>query len=184
MARTISKEERLEIEAMARSLVNFAVEALSIFETKLLAVPDIKEEIEGDTYYHRTHYAGLVDEAGRVNFYDGRIRVVNPRGKEVALFEAADYLEHIAERVVPWSYLKIPYLKNVGWRGMTDGEESGVYRVNACTVLKQRFSWRMIRRLPARTSAQFLPKRHPPGSEWLKRPEALYITTTRPIPAA
>jgi F420-non-reducing hydrogenase large subunit len=135
MARAISKEEQSEIEEMARSVVDFAVEALSIFETKLLSIPEIREEIEGDTYCHRTHYAGLVDEEGRVNFYDGRVRVVDPQGKEVAMFEAADYLEHIAERVVPWSYLKIPYLKNIGWRGMTEGETSGVYRVNSLARL-------------------------------------------------
>jgi F420-non-reducing hydrogenase large subunit len=135
MARSISADEQTEIVTMARSLVDFAAEALSIFERKLLTDPALKEEIEGDTYYHRTHYAGLVDEAGRVNFYDGRIRVVDPQGKEVALFDAADYLNHIAERVVPWSYLKIPYLKNVGWQGITDGEASGVYRVNSLARL-------------------------------------------------
>jgi F420-non-reducing hydrogenase large subunit len=135
MARSISADEQTEIATMARSLVDFAAEALSIFERKLLTDPALKEEIEGDTYYHRTHYAGLVDEAGRVNFYDGRIRVVDPQGKEVALFDAADYLDHIAERVVPWSYLKIPYLKNVGWQGITDGEASGVYRVNSLARL-------------------------------------------------
>jgi F420-non-reducing hydrogenase large subunit len=135
MARVITESERAEIENMACSMVEFSVEALSIFERNLLADPSIKDAIEGDTYYHRTHYAGLVDEDGHVNFYDGRIRVVDPQGKEVALFEAADYLEHIAERVVPWSYLKIPYLKNVGWKGMTDGDASGVYRVNSLARL-------------------------------------------------
>jgi F420-non-reducing hydrogenase large subunit len=29
--------------------------------------------------------------------------------------------------VEPWSYLKFPYLKAVGWNGFTDGEDSGVY---------------------------------------------------------
>ena len=135
MARVITEDERTEIESMARSLVDFSVEALSIFEKNLLADASIKDAIEGDTYYHRTHYAGLVDEAGHVNFYDGRIRVVDPLGKEIALFDAAEYTEHIAERVVPWSYLKIPYLKNVGWQGMTDGETSGVYRVNSLARL-------------------------------------------------
>jgi F420-non-reducing hydrogenase large subunit len=135
MARSISADEQTEIVTMARSLVDFAAEALSIFERKLLTDPALKNEIEGDTYYHRTHYAGLVDEAGQVNFYDGRVRVVDPQGKEVALFDAADYLNHIAERVVPWSYLKIPYLKNVGWQGITDGEASGVYRVNSLARL-------------------------------------------------
>ena len=39
-----------------------------------------------------------------------------------------DYLNHIAEHVEPWSYLKFPYLKAVGWKGFVDGKDSGVYR--------------------------------------------------------
>jgi F420-non-reducing hydrogenase large subunit len=135
MARAVSAEEQTEIVGMARRLVEFASDALSIFEKKLLADPSVKDQIEGDTYYHRTHYAGMVDDNGLVNFYDGRIRIVDPQGREIALFEAADYLRHIAERVVPWSYLKIPYLKNVGWKGITDGAESGIYRVNSLARL-------------------------------------------------
>ena len=26
----------------------------------------------------------------------------------------------------PWTYLKFPYLKKVGWKGFVDGEDSGV----------------------------------------------------------
>jgi len=66
-----------------------------------------------------------------VDFYDGRVRVIEPDGSELACFEAADYLEHIAERVLPWSYLKFPYLKAKGWAGLTDGPDSGLYRVNS-----------------------------------------------------
>jgi F420-non-reducing hydrogenase large subunit len=33
----------------------------------------------------------------------------------------------IAERVEPWTYLKFPYLKKVGWKGLVDGKDSGVY---------------------------------------------------------
>jgi F420-non-reducing hydrogenase large subunit len=29
--------------------------------------------------------------------------------------------------VEPWTYLKFPYLKKVGWKGFVDGEDSGVY---------------------------------------------------------
>jgi F420-non-reducing hydrogenase large subunit len=135
MARSISEEERAEIERMADSLVEFAEESLALFENSVLGDSKNAEVIAGDTYYHETHYAGLVDEKGCVNFYDGRVRAVDPSGTEVALFDAADYLEHIAERVVPWSYLKLPYLKNVGWDGMTDGMSSGVYRVNSLARL-------------------------------------------------
>ena len=30
--------------------------------------------------------------------------------------------------VEPWSYLKFPYLKKIGWKGFVDGPESGVYK--------------------------------------------------------
>jgi F420-non-reducing hydrogenase large subunit len=135
MARPIVEEERAEIETMAQSMAAFAERSVELFEDQVLGDPAHAEVIGGDTYRHETHYAGLVDDAGRVNFYDGRVRVVDPSGGEVALFEAADYLEHIAERVEPWSYLKLPYLKNVGWQGMTDGPHSGVYRVNSLARL-------------------------------------------------
>jgi F420-non-reducing hydrogenase large subunit len=72
---------------------------------------------------------GLVDENNKVNFYDGHIRVVDPNGKEFARFKAQEYLDHIREHVEPWTYAKFSYLKNVGWKGFIDGEESGVFRV-------------------------------------------------------
>ncbi|HOX29117.1 MAG TPA: nickel-dependent hydrogenase large subunit, partial [bacterium] len=64
-----------------------------------------------------------------VNFYDGHIRVVDPDGKEFARFHPRDYMDHIEEIVLPWTYLKFPYLKKVGWKGIVDGKESGLYRV-------------------------------------------------------
>jgi F420-non-reducing hydrogenase large subunit len=135
MAKPLSESERDEIETMAKSLVELAEEALALFENEVLGNPANADTIASDTYYHETHYAGLVDEQGRVNFYDGRVRVIDPQGKEVALFDPTDYLDHLAEQVVPWSYLKLPYLKNVGWKGLTDGEDSGVYRVNSLARL-------------------------------------------------
>jgi F420-non-reducing hydrogenase large subunit len=72
---------------------------------------------------------GLIDENNKVNFYDGRIRVVDPNGKEFLKFEPKDYLAHIGEHVEPWTYAKFPYLKKVGYKGMVDGKDSGVYRV-------------------------------------------------------
>jgi F420-non-reducing hydrogenase large subunit len=72
---------------------------------------------------------GLVDANNKVNFYEGDIRVVDEAGKEFAKFKPADYTEHIAEHVEPWSYLKFPYLKKVGWKGFVEGRDSGIYRV-------------------------------------------------------
>jgi F420-non-reducing hydrogenase large subunit len=69
----------------------------------------------------------MVDENNHINFYDGMIRVVDPDGKEFTKYHAKDYRDHIAERVEPYSYLKFPYLKNVGWKGFVDGKDSGLY---------------------------------------------------------
>jgi F420-non-reducing hydrogenase large subunit len=70
---------------------------------------------------------GTVDEKNRVNFYDGNIRIVNPEGREVAKYSDVDYQEYIEEQVEPWTYLKFPYLKKIGWKGLVEGKESGVY---------------------------------------------------------
>ncbi|MEZ4812618.1 MAG: hypothetical protein R2883_03885 [Caldisericia bacterium] len=81
-----------------------------------------------DLYYHDSYHMGLVDENNKMNFYDGKVRVIDQKGKEFAKFAAADYLDHIAEQPLPWSYLKFPYLKQVGWKGLVDGPESGLSR--------------------------------------------------------
>ncbi|MGB5058239.1 MAG: nickel-dependent hydrogenase large subunit, partial [Candidatus Promineifilaceae bacterium] len=83
--------------------------------------------ILGDVYTHRTHYIGLVDEQNRVNFYDGKVSVVDPDGQRLGKYAPAEYTDWIAEHVEPWTYLKFPYLKQVGWKGFVDGNDSGVY---------------------------------------------------------
>ena len=49
--------------------------------------------------------------------------------KNLSKFAPQQYLEHISEQVEPWSYVKFPYLKSIGWKGFVDGIESGVYSV-------------------------------------------------------
>ena len=83
--------------------------------------------ILGDIYTHQTYYMGMVDDNNKVNFYDGKVRVVDPDGKEFVKYAPKDYADQIAEHVEPWTYLKFPYLKKVGWKGFVDGNDSGVY---------------------------------------------------------
>jgi len=68
-----------------------------------------------------------VDEQNRVNFYDGKVSVVSPTGTRLGKYAPAEYADWIAEHVEPWTYLKFPYLKKIGWKGLTDGPESGIY---------------------------------------------------------
>ena len=53
--------------------------------------------------------------------------MVDPDGGEYVKYPARQYARHIAEHVEPWTYLKFPYLKAVGWKGFVDGKDSGIY---------------------------------------------------------
>jgi F420-non-reducing hydrogenase large subunit len=127
LTKGITEEQRGEIEALGRWAVEFAQFSLKIFNDIVLGNQAYVDLILGDLYTHHTYYMGLVDEHNRVNFYDGQVRVVDPDGVEFVKYAPKDYLQHIAEHVEPWTYLKFPYLKNVGWQGFVDGKESGVY---------------------------------------------------------
>ncbi|MGD8458017.1 MAG: nickel-dependent hydrogenase large subunit, partial [Anaerolineales bacterium] len=83
--------------------------------------------VVGDIYSVPMHYIGLVDDNNKVNFYDGKVSVVDPDGKRLGKYAPTEYTDWIAERVEPWSYLKFPYLKKVGWKGFVGGKDSGVY---------------------------------------------------------
>jgi F420-non-reducing hydrogenase large subunit len=129
VSKQITEEEREIIIDTAEYAVDFAKFALALFGDIVLKNKDYVDLVTGDVYKHRTYYMGLVDENNKVNFYDGLIRVVDPDGKEFAKFRVQEYLDHIREHVEPWTYVRFSYLKNVGWKGFVDGEESGVFRV-------------------------------------------------------
>jgi F420-non-reducing hydrogenase large subunit len=129
VAKRITSEARKQFQEVAAEAVDFAQFTLRLFEDVVLKNSDYVNLILSDIYTHRTYYMGMVDNQNRVNFYDGPIRVVTPTGKEWKKFAPDKYLENIAEHVEPWSYVKFCYLKPVGWKGFTEGEDSGVYSV-------------------------------------------------------
>ena len=79
------------------------------------------EEVQGFANFS-SHYAGLMDEKGCPNMYEGKFRVVSHEGSILAEFAPGDYLAFIGEHVEPWSYLKFPFLKAQGF-------PDGCYRV-------------------------------------------------------
>lgn len=127
MTKCITEEQRKEIEEMGRWAVDFAQFSLKLFNDIMLGNKSYVDLILGDVYTHHTYYMGMVDANNKVNFYDGSVRVVDPNGKEFCKYSPSEYMHHIAEHVEPWTYLKFPYLKNVGWKGFVDGIDSGVY---------------------------------------------------------
>lgn len=62
-----------------------------------------------------SHYAGLMDENGSPDMYEGKLRIIDHGGVKLAEFDPADYLEFIGEHVESWSYMKFPFFKPHGY---------------------------------------------------------------------
>jgi F420-non-reducing hydrogenase large subunit len=142
MSKPITQAERQKIEEMAASILEFAKFSLKLFEDVVLKNQGYVDLILSDAFTIKTNYMGLVDKDGKVNFYDGQLRVTDPDGQQVVQFAPDDYLDHITERVEPWTYLKFPFLKAKGWhvsggaarpaqRGRWHGDAAGGSRVRA-----------------------------------------------------
>lgn len=125
--RGINEEERLRIEELGRFAVDFAQFSLQLFNEIVLGNQSYVDMILSDAYTIPMHYIGLVDEDNKVNFYNGKVSVVDPEGKRLGKYAPEEYTDWIAEKVEPWTYLKFPYLKKVGWKGFVGGKESGIY---------------------------------------------------------
>lgn len=129
ISKPINEDVVKELKNVANEGVEFALFTLKVFKDIVLSNKEYVNLITSDSYTHRTYYMGLVDEKNRVNFYDGKIRIVDPYGREFAKFDVHEYQNYIAEHVEPWTYVKFPFLKKIGWKGFIDGEDSGIYSV-------------------------------------------------------
>jgi F420-non-reducing hydrogenase large subunit len=135
MSKGLSREERDEVVKVGKEAVEFAKFSIGLFNQIVLGNKAYVDLILSDSFTHRTYNMGLVDGRNHVNFYDGDVRVTGPDGAEHAKFKPADYLEYIVEHVEPWSYLKFPVLRKVGWQGLVDGPESGIYKATPLSRL-------------------------------------------------
>ena len=153
VSRGITEEQREEIEKLGREAIEFGKFSLQLFNDIVLGNTDYVDLIKNDAFVHATYNMGTVDESNHVNFYDGKIRIVGPDGKEHAIYDPKDYQEYIAERVEPWSYLKFPYLKKIGWKGFVDGVGSGVYKATPLSRLNAAYAPWPLRLVGIRRSA-------------------------------
>jgi len=178
VSKGIDETQRREIEARGREAVEFAQFSLKVFDQIVLANTAYVALITGDLFVHKTYNMGMVDAGNRTNFYDGQIRVTGPDGREHAKYDCAQYREFVAERVEPWTYLKFPYLRKVGWKGFVDGADSGIYKatpLSRCNVadgmatpLAQAEYQRMYETLGGK------PIQHTLATHWARLVELLY----------
>lgn len=87
------------------------------------AKPIFQENIDlvKDLGYVETYHCGLVNN-GVWDVYNGDVRMKDKEGNLYAEFGSEKYLDYMAEHVKPYSWLKFPYIKDLGY-------PDGVYRV-------------------------------------------------------
>lgn len=128
VSKGITEEERKEIQEKGEKCLEFAKFSLKLFEDVVLSNKTYVDLILGDTYRLEVGDMGVVDENNKVNFYDGKVRVTDVEGNEICKYSPEEYTDYIAEHVLPYSYLKYPYLKKLGWQGFKEGKGTSLYR--------------------------------------------------------
>jgi NAD-reducing hydrogenase large subunit len=114
----LTEENRKAMASELKAMTAIAQEAISIAKGWLEA----NKETAATFASFPSSYMGLVDAEGGLQLYDGEIRVKGAQGNFLAQFKPEHYLSFIAEHVEPWSFLKHPYLRKMGF-------PQGFYRV-------------------------------------------------------
>lgn len=128
VSRPLQEADRETLQAWGLQAVDFAQSCLDLFGREIMGRPEHRAMIASDPYALAVHDMALVDAEGRTSLCGGRVRVTGPQGGEIDSWLPPDYLGHLAERVEPWTCMKFPYLRKVGWTGFEEGAASGVYR--------------------------------------------------------
>ena len=115
---SLSLKDRDTIAAERENQLEFAREAVTLAKNWI----DQHSELARSFAAFSSGYMGLVDAQGALQLYDGQLRIRDARGDLLAQFSPQLYLENIGEHVEPWSFLKFPFYRKLGW-------PQGAYRV-------------------------------------------------------
>ena len=115
----LTKEKADYLKANLPEALDITLKTLALYKKWL---ENFDEEVENFGNFP-TYYMGLVTPDGGLEHYDGKIRIMDKNGKVVAeCVDPAKYNEFIGEAVEPWSFMKFPYFKAIGY-------PDGAYRV-------------------------------------------------------
>lgn len=115
----LTADRRDEILAPIPEMIEIAERTLDWFKRSLAR---FSEEIATFANFP-TMFLGLVNEEGEFEHYDGGMRILDSIGNVIAdRIPVEEYQQYLGEAVEPWSYLKSPYYKPVGY-------PEGIYRV-------------------------------------------------------
>lgn len=114
VARKLSREDLIKINNSIGELYANITSSIDYFNERIVKSMNFRRLIENEVFSLKSYYMGLVDTDGSLSFYKGKLKIIDPAGREVALLEPRDYTKFIGERVESWSYSKFPYLKTSG----------------------------------------------------------------------
>ncbi len=115
----LTVERRDQILATIPEAMAIAQRTLEWFKPR---IDSFREEIRTFANFP-SMFMGLVDENGGLEHYHGMLRMVDASGRIVAdRLDPVNYQDYMGEAVEPYSYLKSPYYKPVGY-------PEGIYRV-------------------------------------------------------
>ena len=100
-------------------------EAFDITELALDLLKDSYDQFESEAPAYGDFpslFMGLVTPDGGLEHYDGLLRVVDEEGRVLENANPSDFKRFLGEAVEPWTYLKFPYYKPLGY-------PQGMYRV-------------------------------------------------------
>ncbi len=119
VAAPLTPEKREQILAMLPEALKLAQLA---FERFVPALDRFDAEIASFANFP-TLFMGLKTKENTLEFYNGDLTIIGPDFKPlVGAIEPEDYTDYIGETVLPYSYLKSPYYKPLGY-------PAGIYRV-------------------------------------------------------
>ncbi|MGV8120025.1 MAG: Ni/Fe hydrogenase subunit alpha [Candidatus Xenobiia bacterium LiM19] len=104
----MSDERRQQLKSLCSEALEIGKAVLPLCKQIVESHTDLVNDLSLECYYLGT----MLD--GKVNFINGDIRAIDPKGNKVAEFPIADYKKHIVENVFPYSYMKPVYFKHNG----------------------------------------------------------------------
>lgn len=125
VGRPLEVAQRDAIAAMLPEALEIISRTLVLFKQSL---EKHREEIRTFANFPSL-FLGMVDSSGNLEHTLGRLRLIDAKGNIVEDgIDPADYSRIIGEMVLPWSYLKAPYYKPLGY-------PDGMYRVGPAARL-------------------------------------------------
>jgi NAD-reducing hydrogenase large subunit len=103
----------------ADKMISWSQDAINLFKFYHASHKDFIDKFAA----FPSNHLSLVREDGALDIYHGVLRAIDAQGNKILHdVDYANYLDYIGEGVKSWSYMKFPFLKELG-------EEEGWYRV-------------------------------------------------------